>query len=215
MAPFAFGKSRAVGKIAFTGTNLQQIAYLYRVYYNFTLNPLIYSQGAALAAALLPALNTIAQILSQPKDAATRANIVRINTFLRYFISMTTAYINSVARGNLQILHLSTAMLAKEVKNKSGLSAVTNLRQFISPQVTTGDIKINWNKPQGTKTRKGISYTIEILPQPVSVNPRVIGITNKTFFTFTSSTYGPSPHRIRVTPVGGAHSPWLTVAAQF
>lgn len=208
-------KSRAVAKSAWTGSYREQLALLVRVLNNFLLHPSVFPEGAAFAPTGLANINTAVTTLIQPKTAAVKAQIKTDQETTRKAISQTSDYINKVARGRVRVLLLSGIQMAKVATAKKKLSAVTNLRQLVDPSVTSGSIKLNWNKPKGTKTIKGISYLIEGYPEGHFDRKRDIGITNKTTITWNTGDLNQLQLFMRVTPIGGVPSPWIRVRAQF
>lgn len=139
------------------------------------------------------------------------------------------AYVNTIAVGDPAIVALSGFPNDNPRAPIGVFPPVTNYRQFISPKVATGDVKLRWKRPVGSKIQKASAYLVEGASDTSGANKIQIGIVTKTTITFTPASLQSGTAFVRVTPVNalflssstsntaavGASSPWLKFSPQF
>lgn len=231
---------RAVNKAGYTKSYNRLLAYGYRVRSFLLVNVATFATLPISAATQLTDLQALVVALGnytgKTTNRTSKANLTLIQAaanVVKSNLNILTAYVNNIAQGDPAIVALSGMAEDKARKPIGTLAAVQNYRQFISKDVSSGDIKVSWKRPVGSRLLKGYTYKVEVESVSAAPNRTTFGNVTQTKAILDAAFLagvgiGPK-YVVRVTPVSpvlhsattgdtqaiGSPSPWLTVSPQF
>lgn len=231
---------RAINKAGYTKNYSALLSYGYRVRGFLLLNVATFATLPISGAQQLTDLQTLVASLAlysgKTTNRTSKAQLTQIKAdaaVVKSNLNILTAYVNNIALGAPAIIALAGMAADKARKPIGRLAAPQNFRQFISKDVTTGDIKVSWKRPIGSKLIKGYTFNVDVSTDKTQATTVRFGNVTQTKAILDAAflaTVGAGPNYfVQVTPVSpvfgsartgnteaiGAPTPWLSVAKQF